>query len=142
MISLFDKLIFCPKPDYASRMFMWKSYTEKLSGDQARHLNFSLLTRSSAGMTAGSINAVCTRILTERRLKKVLKLNAQIRAIPLTTQEFVEQMLGFPDEDQEEAMLFKEFCEKTPMAKKRGSMNAPQEAEAVDAKAAAKKKKK
>lgn len=71
MLSIFDKLIFCPKPDYSSRMLMWKTYTEKLCGYQVRHLNFSLLTRSSEGLTAGSIYSVCTRLLTERRLKKV-----------------------------------------------------------------------
>jgi SpoVK/Ycf46/Vps4 family AAA+-type ATPase len=120
MMSIFDKLIFCPKPDYASRMLIWKAQTGKYADDQARHLNYSLLTRISNGTTASSIQAICHRVLTERRL-------AKIRTFPLTTNEFVEQMLSIAENDTEEDQLFKEFSEKTPLAKKRGSLNAPPE---------------
>lgn len=135
MVSIFDKLIYCPKPDYASRLLMWKHYVQKLSEDQAKQLNYSLLTRESDGMTAGAIQAVCQRILTERRLMK-------LHVTPLNTQEFMDQILAFPEADAEEAQMFKEFCEKTPMAKKRSSLNEPPEEEASDKKMDSKKKSK
>lgn len=71
--SMFDKIIYCPKPDYSSRLYLWKAYVTELSGDRARYLNFTLLARSSDGISAGEIYTVCNRVLSDRRLKKVLQ---------------------------------------------------------------------
>lgn len=68
--GMFDKMIYCPKPDYSSRMTIWQHYVHEAC-KETRSINFSILSRSSAGMTTGSIKAVCHRILTESRLKKV-----------------------------------------------------------------------
>ena len=72
MVPIFDKLIFCPKPDYSSRLLIWKDFVgKKVTRTQSSSLNFSILTRMSEGLTTGSINLVCERVLTDRRLKLV-----------------------------------------------------------------------
>lgn len=52
-------------------------------------------------------------------------------------------MVAFPEEDKEEALLFKDFCEKTPLAKKRSNLNSlTAEDDGADAKGKTVKKKK
>ncbi|KAI8910375.1 P-loop containing nucleoside triphosphate hydrolase protein, partial [Gorgonomyces haynaldii] len=71
LVGMFDKLLYIPKPDYASRLLLWKTFTAKLSDNKNKSLDFSMLTRSSEGMTAGLIEAICSRVLTQRRVKTV-----------------------------------------------------------------------
>ena len=71
MLPLFDKILFCPKPTYASRIHLWRNFIQEKAPDYVSSINISLLTRMSDGFSAGSIRSVCERVLTERRLKTV-----------------------------------------------------------------------
>jgi SpoVK/Ycf46/Vps4 family AAA+-type ATPase len=71
MLPIFDKVVYTPKPDYASRFILWKDFILKKAPTQAKEINISLLTRMSEGLSAGSISLVCERVLSERRLKLV-----------------------------------------------------------------------
>ena len=73
LVPIFDKLIFVPKPDYASRRLLWQEFiSQKVSHEQAATLDFTALTRLSEGLASGIIKLICDRILSERRLKNVL----------------------------------------------------------------------
>ncbi|KAI8929927.1 hypothetical protein BC831DRAFT_441619 [Entophlyctis helioformis] len=134
MLPLFDKILLCPKPDYSSRMLIWKQFIGERVGDGQKPINFSLLTRMSDGFSAGSIRLVCDRVLTDRRVK-------MLRVKPLANNEFVEQILNMPPENKEEDKLYSDFFEKSPLLKKRSALLVVPEEEASEpAKKPAKKK--
>jgi len=70
MASLFDKFIFCPKPDYGSRYYIWKEFIEKKALNLSTEINYSLLSRASNNLATGIIEMVVERVLTERRLEQ------------------------------------------------------------------------
>ncbi|KAH6596541.1 hypothetical protein BASA61_003469 [Batrachochytrium salamandrivorans] len=115
MMPLFDKIMYCPKPDYSSRMLLWEKFITNHCGDRFPKVNLSMLARMTDGLSAGSIKLVCDRVLTERRIKMVHMRN-------LETAEFIEQILNLPTENQEEDKLYKDFFEKTPLLKKRAGL--------------------
>lgn len=69
-IGLFDKIIYCPKPDYQSRYILWEYYVLK-EIKEARGVDFSLLTRLSNGLSAGDIKNAVYRTLTPTRINQV-----------------------------------------------------------------------
>lgn len=72
LVPIFDKHIYVPKPNYASRLLLWKDFiSKKVTHEQAASIDFTALTRLSDGLTSGTIKLICDRILTERRLKNV-----------------------------------------------------------------------
>ena len=84
LVPIFDKHIFIPKPDYASRSLLWKEFIcKKVTHEQAASIDFTSLTRLSDGLTSGTIKLICNRILTERRLKNVLLYFNHISSIGL-----------------------------------------------------------
>eukprot|EP00842_Homolaphlyctis_polyrhiza_P001588 jgi/Hompol1/242/HPOL_000391-RA len=135
MVPLFDKIVYCPKPDYCSRILLWRQFIGgKVELALQKMVNVSMLTRMSDGLSAGSIKLVCDRVLTERRIK-------MLRVKPITTTEFVEQLLSLPGESKEEEKLFLDFFEKSPLLKKRATLlTEPVEENAEQAKKSAKKK--
>ncbi|KAJ3092087.1 Dynein regulatory complex protein 11 [Quaeritorhiza haematococci] len=122
MIPLFEKILFCPKPDYASRWVLWKHFISRRlqtlkdkEKDYLKKVNLSILTRMSTGMTAGMILTCVERAMVERRLKLM-------RLRPLTTDEFVEQMLNLTltqPQTKDEDKVFKDWFEKTPLLRRR-----------------------
>ena len=89
LLPCFEKVLLCPKPNYASRSLLWRSYIQEtftnaagikggaLAGlnqslNQLMHkINITLLTRLSDGMSAGDMKMICDRTMTHRRLKLV-----------------------------------------------------------------------
>jgi ATP-dependent 26S proteasome regulatory subunit len=72
LVPIFDKHIYVPKPDYASRNLLWKEFLcQKMTLEQTSLIDFSALTRLSQGLTSGAIKLICDRVLTERRLRNV-----------------------------------------------------------------------
>ncbi|KAI8853325.1 hypothetical protein BC829DRAFT_6699 [Chytridium lagenaria] len=109
MMPVFQKCLMAPKPDYASRYMMWRSFISAKAG--VKNINLSLLTRMSFGLSAGSILLVCERVLTERRLKL-------LRFRHLTTNEFAEQLFNLPPINTDEDKLYRDWLEKNPTRKK------------------------
>jgi SpoVK/Ycf46/Vps4 family AAA+-type ATPase len=72
LVPIFDKHIYVPKPDYASRSLLWKEFIcQKVTHEQASLIDLPSITRISQGLTSGAIKLICDRVLTERRLKNV-----------------------------------------------------------------------
>ncbi|KAJ3192126.1 Dynein regulatory complex protein 11 [Irineochytrium annulatum] len=69
LLPIFDKTLLVPKPNYASRFMIWREFIHRKAPSSLKNINFSLLTRMSQGLSAGSIHLVVERVLTERRLK-------------------------------------------------------------------------
>ncbi|KAI9193720.1 uncharacterized protein BJ171DRAFT_447074 [Polychytrium aggregatum] len=120
MLPVFNKVVYCPNPDYSSRLILWRDFIKRKVQKGYENVNLSLLTRMSSGFSAGMILLACERALTDRRIKL-------IRNCSLTTDEFVDQILNIPPVNAEESKLFKEWFEKTPMMKKRALLLAAPE---------------
>jgi SpoVK/Ycf46/Vps4 family AAA+-type ATPase len=100
MLPLFDKTLYVPKPDYSSRFTMWKEFITRKAPEYVSSINISLLTRMSEGVSTGTIEMICNRVLTTRRIRHV-------RTRPLNTLEFIELLLELPPSNPEEPKMFK-----------------------------------
>jgi SpoVK/Ycf46/Vps4 family AAA+-type ATPase len=100
MLPLFDKALYVPKPDYSSRFTMWKEFITRKAPEYVSSINISLLTRMSEGVSTGTIEMICNRVLTTRRIRHV-------RTRPLSTLEFIELLLDLPPANPEEPKMFK-----------------------------------
>ena len=78
----FDRAIYFPFPDYATRRLMWKTFIEKSEGKLTADFPLSTLAHISAGYSAGSIKKTCENVLTSFRKTKL-----DVR--PLALQEFI-----------------------------------------------------
>ncbi|XJO74629.1 hypothetical protein BDV3_005425 [Batrachochytrium dendrobatidis] len=134
MLPLFDKVILCPKPDYSSRMQLWKQFISERCGERYATINISLLAKITNGCSAGTIKMICDHVLTDRRIKL-------LRTKCLATAEFVEHILSSPIENKEEDKLYKDFFEKTPLLKKRAGLFVVPDEEEDSGKKGAKGKK-
>ncbi|KAJ3220708.1 Dynein regulatory complex protein 11 [Clydaea vesicula] len=112
ILPIFEKFIFCPKPDYTSRFLIWRDFIQKKIPNITNSINVSLLARMSSGMSTGSISLCCDRAMTNRRMKL-------LRNRPLVTNEFVDQIINMMPLAPEEDKLFQDWYEKTPMIRKR-----------------------
>ncbi|KAJ3318253.1 Dynein regulatory complex protein 11 [Blyttiomyces sp. JEL0837] len=136
MLPIFSKILFTPKPDYSSRFIIWRDLITKKASNHAKYVNVSLLSRMSEGLSAGSLNLICERVLTDRRVKLM-------KARRLSTNEFVEQLLNLPPLNAEEGKLYKDWFEKTPLIKQRiAALTTPAEGDEKDKKKDGGKKKK
>ncbi|KAJ1511431.1 Dynein regulatory complex protein 11, partial [Coelomomyces lativittatus] len=109
----FQKMIYVPRPAYASRELMWRTWIfHALPLTNLDHIDCSVLAKASAGMTGASIKATIDRVLTSRRIH-------QIPSYPLKTNEFLHFVLQLPEPDPKVEQDFKEYALKLPMNKKR-----------------------
>jgi len=99
MLPLFDKVLYCPNPDYSSRYLIWKEFINRKISGAAIDLNISLLSRMSSGVSTGTIEMVVDRVLTPRRIRRV-------KSKPLDTDEFVQHLLELPPINPDEAANF------------------------------------
>jgi len=85
-MDFFKKTLFVPRPDYSSLQLLWPALIEKNGGIVDRKLlEIDTLSQLSDGYTAGDVDAVCRRVLTEFRVNKIVRR-------PLRTVEFVMAM--------------------------------------------------
>lgn len=78
----FDRAIYFPFPDYATRRLMWKTFIDRSEGKLTADFPLSTLAHISAGYSAGSIKKTCESVLTKFRRTKL-----DVR--PLALQEFI-----------------------------------------------------
>lgn len=128
MLPLFNKMLFCPLPDYGTRYLVWREFIKK-RGDV--EVDFSLLARLSENRSVGEIEGVVDRIMTSRRLRT-------LKTDPIRIEEFLTVLFDLPIVEEIEGVKFLEFAEKN--AKKRITMLAGPVAE-VAAEPVKKKKK-
>mmetsp|Transcript_33895 Transcript_33895/g.44710 ORF Transcript_33895/g.44710 Transcript_33895/m.44710 type:complete len:899 (-) Transcript_33895:293-2989(-) len=111
--SFFDKFLYFPYPDYASRLMLWKYFVEeRLTGNTDIPVNtvlgsmdFSTLSHISDGYSAGAIYRTVKNVMTERR---VVRLGDR----PLGENEFIAALARQSAMSKEENTKFREFSSK------------------------------
>jgi len=87
--AFFDKLLYFPYPDYASRVMLWrKGIRESLASAKSapREVgDFSTLAHVSEGFSAGAILETCRKVLTKRRVERLGKR-------PFLSEEFLNPL--------------------------------------------------
>ncbi|XP_014643105.1 PREDICTED: IQ and AAA domain-containing protein 1-like [Ceratotherium simum simum] len=128
----YERILFMPQPDYASRFVLWKHMIEAQGVQVAQSLDLSALAKVSDGYTPGHILQAIRSVLTERRLLQLSKR-------PLVASEFLGHLAKLEPVYREEEESLKEWYFKTPLGKKRMKLSKDQDAE--EAKLAKEKKK-
>ncbi|GAB1289471.1 IQ and AAA domain-containing protein 1-like [Apodemus speciosus] len=144
LCRFYERILFIPRPDYASRYVLWKRMIEKqgMGLQLTPSLDISALARVSDGYTPGHILQSIQSVLTERRLLQLTKR-------PLVASEFVGHLAKLDPvyrEEEETLKLFptsweKEWFFKTPLGKKNMKFTKDN-LEAEEARLAKEKKKK
>ncbi|XP_031236038.1 IQ and AAA domain-containing protein 1-like isoform X2 [Mastomys coucha] len=136
LCRLYERILFLPRPDYASRYVLWKRMIEKqgMGIQLTPSLDVSALARVSDGYTPGHILQSVQSVLTERRLLQLTKK-------PLVASEFVGHLARLNPVYREEEESLKEWFYKTPLGKKNMKFTKDQ-LEAEEARLAKEKKKK
>lgn len=70
-LSLFERVLYCPRPDYGSRYILWSHYISKKVTLEFGQLDVSLLARISKGLSSGDIEKWVGTTLNPRRLGMV-----------------------------------------------------------------------
>ncbi|XP_009576179.1 PREDICTED: IQ and AAA domain-containing protein 1, partial [Fulmarus glacialis] len=110
--KVYQKIILIPRPDYASRLVLWKHIILQNGGAITNFLNISCLAKVSDGFTQGHIVQAVQAVLTELRL-------LQMTRKPLRTAEFMTSLARQDPVYKEEEETFKVWYTKTPLGKAR-----------------------
>lgn len=116
----FSSIIMIPRPDYASRYLLWKSFITKNLGIISNSLDISSLAKVSDGYTPGQILSAVKEVLTERRA-------SQQTTKPLQAFEFIPGLARNDPIYKEEEEAYKKWWSKTPLGIKRGKAAADEE---------------
>ncbi|XP_037371775.1 IQ and AAA domain-containing protein 1-like [Talpa occidentalis] len=131
LCRMYERILFMPRPDYASRYVLWKQMLEARKVQVTKSLDISALAKVSDGYTPGHIHEAVQAVLTDRRL---LLLNKQ----PLAASEFLGHLVKQEPVYREEEESLKDWYFKTPLGKKKMKLSSEQDTE--DTKLAKKKK--
>ncbi|XP_015490416.1 dynein regulatory complex protein 11 isoform X3 [Parus major] len=116
--KVYQKIILLPKPDYLTRLALWKHYILQAGGALSQRVNLNCLAQVSDGFTQGHVVDVVHTVLTELRL-------LQMARKPLRTAEFVTSLARHDPVYKEEEEMFQAWYAKTPIGK---AWSAAQEA--------------
>uniref|UniRef100_A0A8C8T966 IQ motif containing with AAA domain 1 like n=1 Tax=Peromyscus maniculatus bairdii TaxID=230844 RepID=A0A8C8T966_PERMB len=133
LCRFYERILFIPRPDYASRYVLWKRMIENRGTQLTQSLDVSALARVSDGYTPGHILQVIQSVLTERRILQLSKK-------PLVASEFVSHLARLDPVYREEEESLKEWYFKTPLGRKNMKFSKDQQ-EAEEARLAKEKKK-
>ncbi|XP_066045406.1 dynein regulatory complex protein 11 [Chamaea fasciata] len=118
----YQKIILIPKPDYLTRIALWKHYILQGGGALTKLVNLNCLAQVSDGFTQGHVVDVVHTVLTELRL-------LQMDRKPLRTAEFVTPLARHDPVYKEEEETFQAWYAKTPMGKAWSTAQAAKEEE-------------
>uniref|UniRef100_A0A8C0QW66 IQ and AAA domain-containing protein 1-like n=1 Tax=Canis lupus dingo TaxID=286419 RepID=A0A8C0QW66_CANLU len=128
----YERILFMPRPDYASRFVLWRQMIETQGVQVTQNLDISALAKVSDGYTPGHILQAIHSVLTERR---VLQLSKQ----PLVASEFLGHLAKLEPMYREEEESLKDWYFKTPLGKRKVKFIKDQDVE--EAKLAKERKK-
>ncbi|KAM8932697.1 IQ and AAA domain-containing protein 1-like isoform 4-T4 [Lycaon pictus] len=128
----YERILFMPRPDYASRFVLWRQMIETQGVQVTQNLDISALAKVSDGYTPGHILQAIHSVLTERR---VLQLSKQ----PLVASEFLSHLAKLEPMYREEEESLKDWYFKTPLGKRKVKFIKDQDVE--EAKLAKERKK-
>ncbi|KAM7121635.1 IQ and AAA domain-containing protein 1-like [Molossus nigricans] len=118
----YERILFMPRPDYASRYVLWKHMLDAQNVQVTQSLDISALAKVSDGYTPGHILQAIRLVLTERRILQLSKR-------PLVASEFLGHLAKLEPVYREEEESLKDWYFKTPLGKKRMQFLKDQEAE-------------
>ncbi|KAK6325599.1 hypothetical protein J4Q44_G00049410 [Coregonus suidteri] len=110
--KVYRKIILIPRPDYASRLVLWRELLRGGGAHLTPSLDLSSLAKVTDGYTQGHILQAVRLVLTPRRL-------AQQTTRSLTAAEFIPPLARQDPVYKEEEEAFKMWYSKTPLGKKR-----------------------
>ncbi|XP_062049793.1 IQ and AAA domain-containing protein 1-like [Lepus europaeus] len=134
LCRVYERVLFIPRPDYASRFVLWKHMIEAQGVQVTQSLDVSALAKVSDGYTPANILQAARLVLNERRLLQLSKR-------PLVASEFLGYLAKMDPVYKEEEESMKEWYFKTPLGRKNVKLSREQ-MEAEEAKQAREKKKK
>ena len=129
-----DFKLFCPMPDYSTMQLLWKTLIQRHQGVITEELDIQSLAWicTSSGYTAGAIDAVCRKVLSDRRKQR-------LAIKPLTSAEFVPHLAKIDPVFKEE---FEQFAAWSAKNNPQGKQEDKPKKEKKDKKDGGKKKKK
>ncbi|XP_054449406.1 IQ and AAA domain-containing protein 1-like [Pteronotus mesoamericanus] len=128
----YERILFMPQPDYASRYVLWKHMLETQGVQVTQSLDISTLAKVSDGYTPSRILQAIRLVLTERRILQLPKR-------PLMASEFLAHLAKLEPVHREEEESLKDWYFRTPLSVSRMKLEKDQDAE--EARLAKEKKK-
>uniref|UniRef100_A0AAY4E213 ATPase AAA-type core domain-containing protein n=1 Tax=Denticeps clupeoides TaxID=299321 RepID=A0AAY4E213_9TELE len=120
--KVYKKIILIPRPDYASRLILWKELLLRFGAKLSPALDLSSLAKVTDGYTQGHILRAIRSVLTTRRIDQQIKK-------PLTALEFIPPLAQQDPIYKEEEETLKVWYSKTPLGKKRARITKAGEEE-------------
>ncbi|KAK3557252.1 hypothetical protein QTP70_026097 [Hemibagrus guttatus] len=112
LCKVYKKVILIPRPDYASRLNLWKELLRVRGVQLSPSLDLSSLAKVTDGYTQGHILQAVHSVLTSQRLARQTKK-------PLTALEFIPPLARQDPIYKEEEEAFKTWYSRTPVGKRR-----------------------
>ncbi|KAE8744483.1 hypothetical protein FOCC_FOCC008871 [Frankliniella occidentalis] len=119
LAQVYTKMILIPRPDYASRSFIWSELLFSYSGVN-RQFDTAALAQISDGYTVGRILAVLRDVMTCKRI-------LQMRVQPLTHAELVAALSRHDPVYKEEEEAFLSWFQRTPIGRRKARANELEE---------------
>ncbi|XP_033471742.2 dynein regulatory complex protein 11-like [Epinephelus lanceolatus] len=110
--KVYKKIILIPRPDYASRLVLWRELLRAEGAEPGPALDLSSLAKITDGFTQGHIHQAARSVLRPHRLKK---LHLQ----PLTAAEFIQSLSRMEPVYREEEEAFRVWFSRTPLSRRR-----------------------
>lgn len=73
LCGMYQRIILVPRPDYGSRVQLWRHFLFKNGAQMTEALDLSSLAKITDGYTPGGMLKAITTVLNERRLQQVRK---------------------------------------------------------------------
>ncbi|XP_031414007.1 dynein regulatory complex protein 11 [Clupea harengus] len=112
LCKVYKKIILIPRPDYASRLVLWRDLLRTRGAQFTPALDLSSLAKVTDGYTQGHILRAVRTVLTTRRL-------GQMGRRPLSAVEFIPVLARQDPVYKEEEEAFKAWYSRTPLGKKK-----------------------
>jgi hypothetical protein len=138
--AVFQRFLYMPYPDYASRATLWRHFLERAFGaikqDVPEEIDCGSLALLSAGFSPGTIEDAVAKTLTARRL-------AHLKGAPVSDKDLAAQLSSMPCTYREDNAKFQAFTAAiTGLQERRDKVKAISSGEGGDGKKDAKARKK
>ncbi|XP_078100268.1 dynein regulatory complex protein 11-like [Sander vitreus] len=133
--NVFKKILLIPKPDYSSRLALWRALLRAEGAEPAASLDLSSLAKITDGFTAGHILQAVRSVLRRRRLQT-------LGVRPLAAAEFIRPLARMEPVYSAQEHAFKVWLCKTPLGRRKARAAKTTTEEEGGGKEGKKKKKK
>ncbi|KAM6945370.1 dynein regulatory complex protein 11 [Aplochiton taeniatus] len=110
--KVYRKILLLPRPDYASRLVLWRELLRCAGVEPGPGLDLSSLAKVTDGYTQGHIKQTVRAVLSPHRL-------TQLASRPLSAAEFIPPLARQDPVFKEEEEAFKAWYSKTPVGRRR-----------------------